>query len=130
MIELDAVLFEQAIFNILDNAAKYAPVGTRPFVSRVGGTGTLFACKFLMKARAFRPPTSSTFSTSSIGRGKRDQVRAGTGLGLAISRGFVEAMRGTVTAANRADRSGAAFTISWSPRNRYNWIPLHDRRPP
>jgi two-component system, OmpR family, sensor histidine kinase KdpD len=42
---------------------------------------------------------------------KGDQVRAGTGLGLAISRGFVEAMHGTITAANRTDRSGAVFTI-------------------
>jgi two-component system sensor histidine kinase KdpD len=42
---------------------------------------------------------------------KGDSVRAGTGLGLAISRGFIEAMRGTITAANRADRSGAILTI-------------------
>ncbi|MEO5758529.1 MAG: ATP-binding protein, partial [Mesorhizobium sp.] len=42
---------------------------------------------------------------------KGDQVRAGTGLGLSICRGFVEAMGGTITAANRTDRSGAAFTI-------------------
>ena len=42
---------------------------------------------------------------------KADHVRAGTGLGLAISRGFVEALNGTVTAANRTDRSGARFTI-------------------
>jgi two-component system sensor histidine kinase KdpD len=41
-------------------------------------------------------------------------VRAGTGLGLAISRGFVEAMQGTITAANRTDRTGAVFTI-WLP---------------
>jgi two-component system sensor histidine kinase KdpD len=39
-------------------------------------------------------------------------VRAGTGLGLAISRGFVEALQGTLTAANRTDRSGAEFTIA------------------
>jgi two-component system sensor histidine kinase KdpD len=32
-------------------------------------------------------------------------------LGLAISRGFVEALRGTITAANRIDRTGAVFTI-------------------
>ena len=38
-------------------------------------------------------------------------MRAGTGLGLAISRGFVEAMRGTIEAANRPDRTGAAFII-------------------
>ena len=43
---------------------------------------------------------------------KEDQVRAGTGLGLAISRGFVEAMGGTLTAANRQDRTGAVFTIT------------------
>src|SRR6202012_59317 len=28
MLELDAVLFEQALFNLLDNAAKYAPAGS------------------------------------------------------------------------------------------------------
>ena len=28
MLELDPVLFEQALFNLLDNAAKYAPRGT------------------------------------------------------------------------------------------------------
>jgi two-component system sensor histidine kinase KdpD len=42
---------------------------------------------------------------------KSDRVRAGTGLGLAIARGFVEAMGGTITAANRTDRTGAVLTI-------------------
>ena len=42
---------------------------------------------------------------------KGDHVRPGTGLGLAISRGFVEAMHGTIVAANRPDRSGAVITI-------------------
>jgi two-component system sensor histidine kinase KdpD len=50
---------------------------------------------------------------------KADQVRAGTGLGLAISRGFVEAMHGTIVAANRPDRRGAMFTINLPiPRER------------
>jgi two-component system sensor histidine kinase KdpD len=42
---------------------------------------------------------------------KGDHIRPGTGLGLAISRGFVEAMHGTISAANRTDRSGAVLTI-------------------
>jgi two-component system, OmpR family, sensor histidine kinase KdpD len=42
---------------------------------------------------------------------RSDRQRAGTGLGLAICRGFVEAMGGSITAANRIDRQGAVFTI-------------------
>ena len=62
---------------------------------------------------------------------KGDQVRAGTGLGLAISRGFVEAMHGTITAANRTDRTGAVFTISLPMPGRAprSWTPPHERRP-
>ena len=41
-----------------------------------------------------------------------DSRRAGTGLGLAIARGFMEAMGGTITAANRTDAQGAVFTLS------------------
>ena len=37
MLELDDVLFEQVLFNLLDNAAKYAPAGTT--IRIVGTTG-------------------------------------------------------------------------------------------
>ena len=43
---------------------------------------------------------------------KGDQVRAGTGLGLAISRGFVEAMHGTIAAANRTRSQRARHSRS------------------
>ena len=41
-----------------------------------------------------------------------DRKRAGTGLGLSIARGFMEAMGGAVTAANRTDAQGAVFTLT------------------
>jgi two-component system sensor histidine kinase KdpD len=41
-----------------------------------------------------------------------DRKRAGTGLGLAICRGFLEAMGGSITAANRSSRPGAVFTLT------------------
>jgi len=110
MLELDAVLFEQALFNLLDNAAKYAPPETTIRIQdwRNGDT----VCLRVLDEGSGIPPNDLEHIFDKFYRAqKTDQVRAGTGLGLAISRGFVEAMRGTIVAANRSDRSGAAFTI-------------------
>jgi two-component system sensor histidine kinase KdpD len=110
MVNLDAVLFEQVLFNLLDNAAKYAPPHTT------------------IRIRSWRDENSVYIQVLDEGSGipsgdlehifdkfyraqKVDHVRAGTGLGLAISRGFVEAMHGTIVAENRPDRTGAMFTI-------------------
>ena len=120
MVALDAVLFEQVLFNVLDNAAKYAAAGTTVFI------------------RTWRDRDSVLLQIVDEGDGiplddlehifdkfyrvqKTDRVRPGTGLGLAISRGFVEAMHGSIVAANRADRRGAVFTIVLPVR--------HERQP-
>ena len=110
MLELDAVLFEQVLFNLLDNAAKYAPAKTTIRIQawRDGGT----VCLRVIDEGSGIPPADLEHIFDKFYRAqKTDQVRAGTGLGLAISRGFVEAMHGTIVAANRSDRSGAMFTI-------------------
>lgn len=110
MLKLDPVLFEQVLFNLLDNAAKYAPAG-----STVAIRGRLDGGAVVLQIMDEGPGIPAedlerVFDTFYRVR-KGDQVRAGTGLGLSISRGFVEAMGGTVTAGNRADRPGAVFTI-------------------
>jgi two-component system sensor histidine kinase KdpD len=110
MLELDAVLFEQVLFNLFDNAAKYSPPDTT------------------ISIRSFREQDFVSLQVADEGEGipptelesvfdkfyrvqKADRVRPGTGLGLAISRGFVEAMRGRISAANRTDRGGAVLTV-------------------
>ena len=111
MIEIDAVLFEQALFNLLDNAAKYAPPETTIRIQDWRSGDSVYL-RVLDEGSGI-PPTDLDHIFDKFYRAqKTDQVRAGTGLGLAISRGFVEAMHGTIVAANRTDRSGAAFTIS------------------
>jgi two-component system sensor histidine kinase KdpD len=118
MLELDAVLFEQVLFNLLDNAAKYAPPETTIRIQSWRNVESV--CLRVLDEGSGIPATDLDHIFDKFYRAqKTDHVRAGTGLGLAISRGFVEAMHGTIVAANRTDRSGAAFTISLPiPRQR------------
>jgi two-component system sensor histidine kinase KdpD len=110
MIELDAVLFEQVLFNILDNAAKYAAVGTTIRIQSWRDMDSV--CLQILDEGDGIPAADLEKIFDKFHRAQKgDQVRAGTGLGLAISRGFVEAMNGTIAAANRTDRTGAVFTI-------------------
>jgi two-component system sensor histidine kinase KdpD len=107
---LDPVLFEQLLFNILDNAAMYAPAGSE------------------IRIRAWRDEDRVRLAISDEGCGiapadldrvfdrfyrarPSDRQRAGTGLGLAVCQGLVEAMGGTIAAGNRKDRRGAVFTM-------------------
>jgi two-component system sensor histidine kinase KdpD len=110
MLELDAVLFEQVLFNLLDNAAKYSlPETTIAIKSRRERDQVVLE---IADEGAGIPPDELESVFDKFYRAQKgDRVRPGTGLGLAISRGFVEAMRGTIAAANRSDRSGAVLTI-------------------
>ncbi len=110
MLELDAVLFEQVLFNLLDNAAKYAPAGTTVSIRGVRDREQV-TLQILDEGNGIPPGELESVFDKFYRAQKGDHVRPGTGLGLAISRGFVEAMHGTISAANRNDRSGAVITI-------------------
>jgi two-component system, OmpR family, sensor histidine kinase KdpD len=110
MLELDPVLFEQVLFNLLDNASKYSSAGTTIHI-RSWREAQSVALQVLDEGVGIPPQDVERIFDKFYRAQKGDQVRAGTGLGLAISRGFVEALKGTITAANRTDRSGAVFTI-------------------
>jgi two-component system sensor histidine kinase KdpD len=111
MLKLDPVLFEQVLFNLLDNAAKYAPAGTTITLAarRDGGTVLL---EVLDEGPGLPEEDRERVFDKFYRVRAADKKRAGTGLGLAIARGFMEAMGGTITAANRGDRDGAVFTLT------------------
>ncbi len=110
LLDLDDVLFEQVLFNLLDNAAKYAPAGSLVTITAWQQNGQV--CLQVIDEGPGIPPADLEHVFDKFYRaGGADRRRAGTGLGLAICRGFIEALHGTVTAANRTDRTGAVFTI-------------------
>jgi two-component system sensor histidine kinase KdpD len=104
---VDEVLLGQALFNLIENAARVAPPGTAVEVqaSREGDEVVL--------AVADRgpglPPGSEERVFEKFWRGD-DVARGGAGLGLAICRGFVEAHGGRVRAENRPG-GGSRFEI-------------------
>ncbi len=108
---VDPALLEQVIFNILDNAVKYARDTPRIRISATlrettgdGATGDDGAERILLAiedggigiAADDLPHVFDSFYRARRG----DRIAAGTGLGLAIARGLVEAMDGSITAAS------------------------------
>jgi two-component system, OmpR family, sensor histidine kinase KdpD len=110
MVKLDPVLLEQVLFNLLDNASKYAPPGTTISL-RAERTDTSVLVQVLDEGEGIPAGDLERIFDKFYRVRAGDRQRAGTGLGLAICRGFLEAMGGTIAAANRQDRSGAVFTL-------------------
>jgi len=111
MLKLDVVLFEQVLFNLLDNAAKYAPRGS-VIRLRAEAEGQTVRLELLDEGDGIPFSDIERVFDKFYRVHATDRRRAGTGLGLAICRGFVEAVGGHIVAGNRTDRSGAVFTIT------------------
>ncbi len=110
MLRLDPTLFEQVLFNLLDNAAKYSPAGSRIDL-RARRDGDVVAVQVMDEGPGIPPDDLERIFDKFYRVQAQDRRRAGTGLGLAICRGFIEAQGGRIEAQNRRDRSGAILTI-------------------
>ena len=111
LLALDMVLFEQVLFNLLDNAAKHAPKGSL-ITLKSWQAGNAVTLRILDEGEGIPNADLERIFEKFYRANGADRRRAGTGLGLAICRGFVEAMGGTITAHNRTDRPGATFNIT------------------
>lgn len=106
----DAVLVEQILVNLLENAAKYSPAGT---LIRIGGYHQQFAYELSICDRGPGIPHAERAHVFDLFRRVRacDKQPAGTGMGLAICKGFAEALGGTIHLSDRADVHGTCFVI-------------------
>lgn len=110
MLQLDALLFEQVLFNLLDNAAKYSPPGSRIDL-RARREGDTVALEIVDEGPGIPPADLERIFDKFYRVQAQDRQRAGTGLGLAVCRGFVEALGGRINAQNRRDHTGAILKI-------------------
>ena len=110
MLRLDPILTEQVLFNLLDNAAKYSPAGSRIDLT-ARQDGDVVRIEVLDEGPGIPPADLERIFDKFYRVQAQDRRRAGTGLGLAICRGFIEAQGGRIEARNRSDRSGAMLTV-------------------
>ena len=111
MLKLDPVLFEQSLFNLLDNARKYSAPGTQIHL-RASRIEKIIQLEIGDEGDGIPETDLERIFDKFFRVQATDRKRAGTGLGLPICRGFIQSMGGSIAASNRSDGRGAQFTIA------------------
>jgi two-component system, OmpR family, sensor histidine kinase KdpD len=109
-VNVDPVLIGQALANLMENAAKYAPAGTTITVTAKAAGDT--AVLSVMDEGPGIPAADRTRVFDLFHRAAQgDGAPAGTGMGLAIVKGLVEAHGGTVAAEDGQNSRGASMNM-------------------
>src|SRR5271166_2008866 len=98
----DDKLLEQVLFNLLDNAHKYAGDGGATVHGRKDGGDVVLSVTD--EGPGVKPADLERIFEKFYRGGRADGRKPGTGLGLSICRGLVEAMGGTIVAQSPAVR--------------------------
>lgn len=96
----DANLLEQVIFNLIDNAQKYA--GDSGAIIHARREGNEVVISVTDEGTGIKPSDLDRVFEKFYRGGRPDGRKAGTGLGLSISKGLVEAMGGKIEAQSPA----------------------------
>jgi len=112
-------MIEQALVNVLENAARHSPPGGRLTLAMYTDGAHLVITVTDQGPGIPECDRERVFET--FYSAKRGGAADGTGLGLAISRGFIGAHGGSIVAGSGPDGIGAAFRIT---------LPLPTEAPP
>jgi two-component system sensor histidine kinase KdpD len=111
-INADAVLVEQALVNLLENACRYTPAGT-PIEITARSHGNKTVLEIADRGPGLPPGEEQRiFEKFQRGTAMKPDSR-GAGLGLAICRGIMDAHGGRISARNR-EGGGAVFRLEFA----------------
>ncbi len=101
----------QVFSNIIDNAVSFSPEDGTVTVT-VTPNDEDIVVTITDEGPGIRGDISRIFQRFYTDRPDGEHFGDHSGLGLAISKQIIDAHRGTITAANRSDRTGAVFTVT------------------
>jgi two-component system sensor histidine kinase KdpD len=108
-VHVDAPLVTQVLVNILENAAKHTPAGTRISISATPGEDVVQVV--IDDNGPGLPPGDPERLFAKFQRGREESNTGGAGLGLAICRAIINAHGGRISATQRPD-GGARFLFT------------------
>ena len=109
LIKFDAVLIERVLCNLLENASKYTPIGSRIVIA--AERNGLFLEALVYDNGPGLPAGKETLIFEKFTRGERESATPGIGLGLAICGAIIEAHGGTIRA-GQSPENGAAILFT------------------
>jgi two-component system sensor histidine kinase KdpD len=108
-VRFDALLIERVLVNLLENASKYTPPGSKVTVA-AEVIGDQLSVSVSDDGPGL-PAGREEAVFQKFTRGVRESATPGVGLGLAICRAIVESHQGKIVGANRP-AGGARFTFT------------------
>jgi two-component system sensor histidine kinase KdpD len=109
LVQFDALLIERVLVNLLENASKYTPPGSRVVLAAAVAGGQLSVS--IADDGPGLPHGREEAVFQKFTRGDRESATPGVGLGLAICRAIIESHLGRISASNRPG-GGANFTFT------------------
>jgi two-component system sensor histidine kinase KdpD len=127
ILQVDPILIEQALVNIVDNAAKYSPAGGRVEI-RAGLEAGRVKVTVSDEGPGIPPEARDTVFDVFYRVRAGDKQPAGTGLGLSICHGLIEAHGGRIEALPGPGAGGTTIAF-WLPVDPLPAIEGHERKP-
>jgi two-component system sensor histidine kinase KdpD len=109
LLEIDAVLMERVVSNLVENAAKYSPKGSRIEISAIEHQKDIEI--YVLDQGSGFDETKLEEVFSLFVRGEKESNKSGFGVGLAISQVIVKAHRGNIYAENDSSGGGVVHIL-------------------
>jgi signal transduction histidine kinase len=114
-LRLDREAFQNAVFNVLDNAVKYTDTG-RVTLDATYRNNMLYIDVTDTGAGLSREDLTMLFQKFARGEEGKRRSTDGSGLGLYVARTLIEEMGGTITATSPGPGQGSTFSIELPAR--------------